>query len=129
MPTENGCGACLAYPSFHHRLSQMCFKSQEYSRPRFLRQPTEQINKMVHYLKTYYCIVSASFKPEMWAGLDAIGKSTNNGAESFHIHFGDFFGYLRCKPSLPHFLRNMAKYNTYKDMKLMQTHGQPYSKP
>ena len=55
----------------------------------------------------------------MWAGLDAIGKSTNNGAESFHRHFGDLFGYLRCKPSLPHFLRNMAKYNAYKDMKLI----------
>ena len=74
---------------------------------------------MVQYLKTYYCIISASFKPEMWAGLDAIGKSTNNGAESFHRHFGDLFGYLRCKPSLPHFLRNMAKYNAYKDMKLI----------
>ena len=91
----------------------------EYSSSRFLRQPTEQINKMVQYLKTYYCIISASFKPEMWAGLDAIGKSTNNGAESFHRHFGDLFGYLRCKPSLPHFLRNMTKYNAYKDMKLI----------
>ena len=91
----------------------------EYSSSRFLRQPTEQIKKMVQYLKTYYCTICASFKPEMWAGLDAIGKSTNNGAESFHRHLGDLFGYLRCKPSLPHFLRNMAKYNAYKDMKLI----------
>ena len=55
----------------------------------------------------------------MWAGLDTLGKSTNNGAESFHRYFGDLFGYLRCRPSLPHFLRNMTKYNTYKDMKLL----------
>ena len=54
----------------------------------------------------------------MWAGLDSIGKSTNNGEESFHRHFGDLFGYLRCKPTLPHFLRNVEKYNTYKDIKL-----------
>ena len=59
-----------------------------------------------------------TFKPSMWAGLDANGRSTNNGAESFHRHFGDLFGYLRCKPTLPHFIRMVHPYNTHKNFKL-----------
>ena len=72
---------------------------------------------MITYVRKTY-INSTTFKPSMWAGLDADGKATNNGAEAFHRHFGDLFGYLRCKPSLFHFLRNVKRYNTLKDIKL-----------
>ena len=54
-------------------------------------------------------------------GLDSNGKATNNGAEAFHRHFGDLFGYLRCKPSLFHFLRIISRVNTLKDIKLRST--------
>ena len=52
----------------------------------------------------------SKFPPRMWAGLK--GKTTNNGAEAFHRAFGDLFGYLRSKPGIWHFLRNMKRFNT-----------------
>ena len=61
-----------------------------------LKRPTAQILKLVKYMKNTYASRFATFWPAMWAGLDSFGKSTNNGAEAFHRHFGDLFGYLRC---------------------------------
>ena len=52
----------------------------------------------------------------MWAGIK--GKKTNNGAEAFHRAFGDLFGYLRSKPDIWHFLRNMKRFNTIKSIKM-----------
>ena len=52
----------------------------------------------------------------MWAGLSF--KVTNNGAEAFHRHFGDLFGYLKSKPSIWHFLRNMSRFNVIKTVKM-----------
>ena len=59
----------------------------------------------------------------MWSGQE--GRTTNNGAESFHRHFGDLFGYLRSKPSIWHFLRNLKRYNTFKDVKIRSTKAIP----
>ena len=89
-----------------------------YSSNRHLKKPNAQMIKLIKYIKSTYTSKCATFPPSMWAGLDSFGKSTNNGAEAFHRHFGDLFGYLRCKPSLPHFLRNVSAYNTFKDIKL-----------
>ena len=91
---------------------------QLYSSSAFLKNRTRSVAKFCIYMKKTYVSDTATFRPQLWAGLDANGKATNNGAEAFHRHFGDLFGYLRCKPNLPHFLRIMARYNTHKDIKL-----------
>ena len=69
------------------------------------------------YLRAYYIKNDSPFPPSSWAGLKF--KTTNNGAESFHRHFGDLFGYLHSKPDIWEFLRTMAIYNVvYKDTKI-----------
>ena len=57
------------------------------------------------------------FPPSSWAGLTF--KTTNNGAESFHRHFGDLFGYLHTKPNIWEFLRTIRLYNELKDTKIV----------
>ena len=57
-----------------------------------------------------------SFPPHRWAGLP--DKTTNNGAEAFHRHFGDLFGYLKAKPGIWHFLRNLQRFNRLKSIKM-----------
>ena len=69
------------------------------------------------YLRSYYIKDDSPFSPSYWAGLKF--KTTNNGAESFHRHFGDLFGYLHTKPDIWELLRTMAVYNVvYKDTKI-----------
>ena len=63
------------------------------------------------------------FPPVMWAGLE--GRTTNNGAEAFHRHFCDLFGYLKSKPVIWHFLRNVEKFNNIKDVKIKSTRPLP----
>ena len=89
--------------------------------PRFLRNKTNAVKQLCKYLRSNYVLESSTFVPSLWAGLDSNGKATNNGAEAFHRHFGDLFGYLRCKPSLFHFLRIISRVNTLKDIKLRST--------
>ena len=109
--------------------SAMQHIAHENTNSKFLRNPPRPPLKLIACLRTTYTSNVAIFRPSMWAGLDSIGKSTNNGEESFHRHFGDLFGYLRCKPTLPHFLRNVEKYNTYKDIKLRSSKaGTVYSR-
>ena len=91
--------------------SAMQHIAHENTNSKFLRNPPRPPLKLIACLRTTYTSNVAIFRPSMWAGLDSIGKSTNNGEESFHRHFGDLFGYLRCKPTLPHFLRNVEKYS------------------
>ena len=61
------------------------------------------------YLRSYYIKDDSPFSPSSWAGLKF--KTTNNGAKSFHRHFGDLFNYLYTKPGIWEFLRTMAIYN------------------
>ena len=68
------------------------------------------------YLRKYYILKDSAFPPTSWAGLAF--KTSNNGAESFHRHFGDLFGYLHSKPVIWQFLRTMAIYNELKDTKI-----------
>ena len=70
----------------------------------------------VEYLRKYYIQKDSAFPPTSWAGLTF--KTSNNGAESFHRHFGDLFGYLHSKPDIWEFLRTMCIYNELKDTKL-----------
>ena len=58
------------------------------------------------------------FPPTRWAGLQNQGKKTNNGAEAFHRHFGDLFGYTKAKPDIWHYLRNLERFNKLKDTKI-----------
>ena len=92
-----------------------------YSSARFLRNKTNAVKQLCKYLRSNYVLETSTFVPSLWAGLDSNGKATNNGAEAFHRHFGDLFGYLRCKPSLFHFLRIISRVNTLKDIKLRST--------
>ena len=68
------------------------------------------------YIWNTYAKNGATFEVEMWAGL--AGRTTNNGPEAFHRHFGDLFGYLKSEPGIWHFIRNMNNYNLHKDIKL-----------
>ena len=81
-----------------------------------LRNPCCKINKFIKYLSEFYIKPSSIFNSSMWAGLSF--KVTNNGAEAFHRHFGDLFGYLKSKPSIWHFLRNMSRFNVIKTVKM-----------
>ena len=88
----------------------------KYASKRYLVNKNQTMNKFINYIKSTYTGPSATFQPSMWSGLN--GQVTNNGAEAFHRHFGDLFGYLRSKPSIWHFIRNMKRFNTLKDIKL-----------
>ena len=83
---------------------------------RCLLNPNEQLKKFLEYLHVNYTGNAAVFRPSLWSGVD--GKATNNGAEAFHRHFGDLFGYLRCKPTIWHFLKNIKRSNFFKDIKM-----------
>lgn len=76
----------------------------------------------IQYLKTNYIGPLAVFTPSMWSG--AGDRVTNNGAEAFHRHFGDLFGYLRCNPTVWHFLRNLKILNVLKDVKLRSSRAE-----
>ena len=52
----------------------------------------------------------------MWADIE--GPKTNNCAEAFHRHFGDLFGYLKTKPPIWQFLRNLSVFNKMKSIKM-----------
>ena len=69
------------------------------------------------YLRQNYINEDSPFPPSSWAGLTF--KTTNNGAESFHRHFGDLFGYLHTKPNIWEFLRTIRLYNELKDTKIV----------
>ena len=81
-----------------------------------LKNPTVKMNAFINYLHDQYVTPGAHYPPIMWAGIKV--KCTNNGAEAFHRHFGDLFGYLKCKPGIWHFLRNMRKFNVLKSVKM-----------
>ena len=81
-----------------------------------IRNPCAKTKKMIAYLSDFYMCTKSKFPPGMWAGIK--GKKTNNGAEAFHRAFGDLFGYLRSKPDIWHFLRNMKRFNTIKSIKM-----------
>ena len=68
------------------------------------------------YMRETYTNEDALFPAEMWAGLT--GHTTNNGAEAFHRHFGDLFGYLKTEPGIWHFIRNMEHFNIRKDISI-----------
>ena len=67
-------------------------------------------------MRETYTNEDALFPAEMWAGLT--GHTTNNGAEAFHRHFGDLFGYLKTEPGIWHFIRNMEHFNIRKDISI-----------
>ena len=93
-----------------------------YTSSRTLQQPPHQMTCFIQYLKTNYIGPLAVFTPSMWSG--AGDRVTNNGAEAFHRHFGDLFGYLRCNPTVWHFLRNLKILNVLKDVKLRSSRAE-----
>ena len=79
----------------------------------------EQIQTFINYLDENYLKDDSHFPPNMWASLltqDFV--STNNGAEAFHRHFGDLFGYLKSNPDIFYFLYIMKEYQSLKKIKL-----------
>ena len=88
----------------------------KYASSRTMPHPTPQISEFIDYLNAHYVGPDALCPPSMWAGTSA--RLTNNGAEAFHRHFGDLFGYLRANPTVWHFLRNLRIFNVLKDVKL-----------
>ena len=88
--------------------------------------PTPQISEFIDYLNAHYVGPDALCPPSMWAGTSA--RLTNNGAEAFHRHFGDLFGYLRANPTVWHFLRNLRIFNVLKDVKLRSFQPEPAPK-
>ena len=84
---------------------------------RALRVPGDKVTAFMEYILTTYVERNSNFPPTMWAGLE--GNATNNGPESFHRVFGDLFGYLKCKPGIWHFLRNMNRFNIIKNIKMI----------
>ena len=98
-----------------HDMAEKVFKSYT----RTLKHPCTKIKKFIKYINKCYVSSNAKFPPSMWAGLK--GKSTNNGAEAFHKHFGDLFGYLRSKPHIWQFLRKMKRFNVIKNVKMRST--------
>ena len=79
---------------------------------------SNKLREFKTYLIKRYLKSDSQFPPTRWAGLQATGKKTNNGAEAFHRHFGDLFGYTKSKPDIWHFLRNMERFNKIKDTKI-----------
>ena len=75
-----------------------------------------RLKRFQKYIKDTYISKAATFQPSLWADLE--GPRTNNGAESFHRHFGDLFGYLKSKPPIWNFLRNVKNFNTIKTIKM-----------
>ena len=75
-----------------------------------------KLGKMKTYLKNTYISQKALFEPSMWADIE--GPKTNNCAEAFHRHFGDLFGYLKTKPPIWQFLRNLSVFNKMKSIKM-----------
>ena len=85
----------------------------------------EQIQTFINYLDENYLKDDSHFPPNMWASLltqDFV--STNNGAEAFHRHFGDLFGYLKSNPDIFYFLYIMKEYQSLKKnlTKFVKTH-------
>ena len=80
------------------------------------RGRSDELLSFQNYTRLTYTNDDSTLPVEMWAGLD--GCATNNGAEAFHRHFGDLFGYLKTKPGIWHFLRNLKHFNIRKDIKI-----------
>ena len=80
------------------------------------RGRSKKLKVFQEYVINTYTKDGSTFPVEMWAGLD--GRTTNNGLEAFHHHFGDLFGYLKSEPGIWHFLRNMKSFNIHKDIKI-----------
>ena len=80
------------------------------------RGRSDELLSFQNYIRQTHTNDDATLPVEMWAGLD--GRATNNGAEAFHRHFGDLFGYLKTKPGIWHFLRNIEHFNIRKDIKI-----------
>ena len=86
---------------------------------RYCKTPKGKSSKLKDfqaYMRQTYTNEDALFPAEMWAGLT--GKTTNNGAEAFHRHCSDLFGYLKTEPGIWHFLRNMEHFNIKKDISI-----------
>ena len=80
------------------------------------KHPCTKMKTFIKYIKKNYVNTNAQFPPCMWAGIK--GKATNNGAEAFHKHFGELFGYLRSKPVIWQFLSCMKRFNVIKNVKM-----------
>ena len=64
----------------------------------------------------------------MWASLITQPFTpTNNGAEAFHRHFGDLFGYLKSNPNIFHFIKTIKEYQSHKKIKLNSVKTLPES--
>ena len=97
-----------------HELVPKAFNA--YINLKHMKNPCAKVKKFIDYLKHNYISPKSQFPPKMWAGIK--GKATNNGAEAFHRCFGDLFGYLRSKPGIWHFLRNMRRFNVWKTVNM-----------
>ena len=105
------------------RWLRRCFGLPEMVKPVFDRSKlrgacSPRIKDFETYLNKSYLRQDSLFPPTRWAGLQNQGKKTNNGAEAFHRHFGDLFGYTKAKPDILHYLRNLERFYKLKDTKI-----------
>ena len=102
----------FAFPGISSDIVFECFR--EYTK----RAPEiDGISDLVKYLERNYLSPNARFKPEMWA--DQISqedsRSTTNGCESFHRHFGDNFASVQ--PNIFLFVENLVNHTTMATIK------------
>ena len=87
-----------------------------------------QLQDFISYLEDNYVNPNSSFPPENWAGLSTTEcKTTNNGAESFHLHFGQMFG--SAHPNIYAFLRNWYLWSVYGQIKANSESSNPQKVP
>ena len=79
----------------------------------------DAIIQLIKYIDDNYLQPDSPFPPSMWASLITEPYTpTNNGAEAFHRHFGDLFGYLKSNPNIYHFIKTLQEYKSFKKVKL-----------
>ena len=79
----------------------------------------DAIIQLIKYIDDNYLQPDSPFPPSMWASLITESYTpTNNGAEAFHRHFGDLFGYLKSNPNIFNFIKTLEEYKSFKKVKL-----------
>ena len=94
----------FALPGVDADLVFECFEEFAKSAPNL-----EGIKNLISYMSKTYFAPSARYQPAMWANLisNADTRTTTNGCESFHRHFGDNF--RAAHPNIYIFMENLQE--------------------
>ena len=107
---------CFGLPALDSDLVEECFAFE------LMPSAPEEVIQFADYLLETYVQPASTFPPSMWAGLATCGlKTTNNGCESFHRHFGDLF--RSPNPNIFDFLEHLKEIHTYNSIKLRSTNS------